>query len=258
MHSESKAPGVAVVTGAGTGIGRAVALRLAADGYDLALFDCDAEALANTSADARSLGRRAVTFVGDVAKVTDVDVAIDRFLGEFARIDVLGNNAGILRTGSFLDLTPELWSHCLNINLGGTFLFCRAVLPSMVARKSGCIVNIASWTGKKGVANHAAYGVSKAGILNLTQCLAEEFGPHGVRVNAVCPGIIVDTRMREEAELLNRAQGLPDVDQRTGKLPLRRAGRPFEIADAVSFLASPQASYITGDALNVTGGLWMN
>jgi NAD(P)-dependent dehydrogenase (short-subunit alcohol dehydrogenase family) len=257
MHSPANFPKVAVITGAGTGIGRSVALRLGGDGYALALFDRDAGALGATRAEAIERGHRVETRVGDVSKAGDVEAAVAGFLATFGRIDVLVNNAGILRTGGFLELTHEAWTECLSINLGGTFLFCRAVLPSMAHNKSGCIVNVASWTGKKGVANHAAYGASKAGILNLTQCLAEEFGPHGIRVNAVCPGIIIDTRMRDEAEVLNRAQGLPDVEQRTGKLPLRRPGRPAEIADAVAFLASPQAAYITGDAMNVTGGLWM-
>jgi NAD(P)-dependent dehydrogenase (short-subunit alcohol dehydrogenase family) len=247
----------ALVTGAGTGIGRAVALRLAVEGYDLALFDRDERTVQNTAAEIQLIGRLASTYVGDVANEPDVTDALENFNRNLGPIELLVNNAGILRTGGFLDLSTEDWVECIRINLGGTIFFCRAVLPAMVERQSGTIINVASWTGKRGVANHSAYAVTKAAILNLTQSLAEEFGPNGIRVNAICPGIIVDTRMREEAEQLNRDQGLPDVTSRTAKIPLQRGGLPKEIADAVAFLASNQASYITGESLNVTGGLWM-
>jgi NAD(P)-dependent dehydrogenase (short-subunit alcohol dehydrogenase family) len=128
----------------------------------------------------------------------------------------------------------------------------------MVARSKGRIVNMSSWTGKKGVANHVAYGATKAAILNMTQSLAEEFSASGIRVNAVCPGITSDTKMRDAAKDMNRAQGLPDVATRTKALPLRRPGYPTEVADVIVFLASDRAVYVTGEAVNVTGGLWMN
>lgn len=168
------------------------------------------------------------------------------------------NNAGILQTSKFLEVTADDWRRTFAINLDGVFFFSQAVLPAMVDRRAGVIINMSSWTGKKGVPNHAAYGATKAAIINLTQSLAGEFGEHGIRVNAVCPGIIVDTNMRAEAEDMNRAQGLPDAETRTKSLPLRRPGQPHEIADVVAFLASDRAAYMTGQALNVTGGLWMN
>jgi NAD(P)-dependent dehydrogenase (short-subunit alcohol dehydrogenase family) len=251
-------PKIALVTGAGAGIGRAVATRLAVDGFDLALLDRDREALGVTESLVRALGRTAVPVVADVGSSDDVQAAVSKSLAAFGHLDVLVNNAGILSTGAFLDFTFQQWNDCLGVNLNGTFNCCKAVLPSMVANRRGAIVNMASWTGKRGVANHCAYGASKAAILNLTQCLAEEFGHHGIRINAVCPGIIVETGMRDEAERLNRAQGLPSVDERSARLPLRRPGYPREIADAVAFLVSEAAAYITGESLNVSGGLWMD
>ncbi len=255
---EPLADQVAIVTGAGAGIGREVALQLARDGCNLGLFDINERAMLETADEVRRLGRKAVIAVGNVARRADVVLATQLFANEFDSIDILVNNAGILRTCKFLDLTENDWRECFAVNLDGVFFFCQAILAGMVERRSGNIVNISSWTGKKGVANHAAYGATKAAILNLTQSLAEEFGPFGIRVNAVCPGIIIDTNMRTQAEVLNRAQGLPDVASRAKSLPLGRPGYPREIAEVVAFLASARAGYMTGQAVNVTGGLWMN
>jgi NAD(P)-dependent dehydrogenase (short-subunit alcohol dehydrogenase family) len=249
---------VALVTGAGAGIGRAIALRLAMGGADLGLFDLNT-AGANATAEAiAALGRRVVVAEGNVASRAEVLRGVETITNALGQIDILVNNAGILRTAAFLDVTEEDWRRMFAINLDGVFHFSQAVLPAMVARRSGAIVNVSSWTGKKGVPNHAAYGATKAAIINLTQSLAGEFGNLGIRVNAVCPGIIVDTEMRAEAEEMNRAQGLPDVATRVQAIPLRRAGTPDEIAELVAFLASNRAAYMTGQAINVTGGHWMN
>jgi NAD(P)-dependent dehydrogenase (short-subunit alcohol dehydrogenase family) len=128
----------------------------------------------------------------------------------------------------------------------------------MLARRRGAIVNMASWTGKKGVANHAAYSASKFALIGLTQSLAVEMAAHGIRVNAVRPDIIVETAMRDDAEAMNRQQGLPDVETRVRAVPLRRAGQPEDVARTVAFLVSDEADYMTGQAINVTGGLWMS
>lgn len=249
---------VALVTGAGAGIGRAVALRLAMGGANVGLFDRDEASASATAELITALGQRAVVAVGDVASRSDVMRGLQTIASELGLIDILVNNAGILRTAPFLDLSTEEWRQIFAINIDGVFHFSQAVLPAMVARRSGAIVNISSWTGKKGVPNHAAYGATKAAIINLTQSLAGEFGSSGIRINAVCPGIIVDTQMREQAEQMNRAQGLPDVDTRVQAVPLRRAGTPRDIAELVAFLASDRAAYMTGQAINVTGGHWMN
>ena len=131
--------------------------------------------------------------------------------------------------------------------------------PATTLRANGCIVNMSSWTGKKGVPNHAAYAATKAAIIALTQSVAGELADRGIRVNAVCPGTIVNTQMRDQAEKLNAAQGLPDVHTRVKTvIPMRRAGTPEDVAGVVAFLLSADAAYMTGQAINITGGLWMN
>ena len=249
----------ALVTGAGAGIGRAIALRLAADGCDIGVVDLDEAAAEETAVLVRKLGRQACAAVGNVARRDSVQAAVARVAEALGPIDVLVNNAGILRTAKFLDVTDEDWRQTMSVNLDGVFYCCQTVLPAMLARRAGCIVNMSSWTGKKGVPNHTAYSATKAAVIALTQSLAGEMAEHGIRVNAVCPGTIVDTRMRTEAEALNKAQGLPDVDTRVKTLiPMRRAGVPADVAGVVAFLVSDDAAYMTGQAINITGGLWMN
>ena len=142
------------------------------------------------------------------------------------------------------------------MNVDGLFHVTRAVVPGMVERRSGVVVNIASWMGKAGVAQHGAYCASKFAIVALTQTLATEVGEHGVRVNAVAPGLIVGTRMREEAEIDRRAKGLEFAESRARSIPLRRAGAPEDVANTVAFLCSDQAAYVTGETVSITGGLW--
>ena len=251
--------GLAVVTGAASGIGRAMALRLAQDGRDIAVFDRDVAGAEATAAQVRALGRRSGVWEVDVALRSSFQAAVADVTRALGDIDLLVNNAGILRTAPFLEVTEQDWRDQMAVNLDGVFHGCQAVLPGMLARGAGCIVNMASWTGKKGVPNHAAYSASKAAVIALTQSLAGELAGRGVRVNAVCPGVIVDTRMRDAAEAMNAAQGLPDVHTRVQTIvPMRRAGTPQDVAGVVAFLASADAAYMTGQALNITGGLWMN
>ena len=247
----------AIVTGAGSGIGRSIALALARAGCDIGILDVDKVGADQTAVLVRQEGRQAHVQVGDVAVRQDVEAGVSALAGKLGHIDVLINNAGILRTSPFLETSEQEWRKVFAVNLDGAFHVCQAVLPIMVARKSGVVVNMASWTGKKGVPNHAAYSASKFAIVGLTQVLAGEMAEHGIRVNAVCPGIIVETKMRSEAEALNRAQGLPDVATRVRNVPLGRAGYPDDVAGVVAFLVSNAASYMTGQAINVTGGLWM-
>lgn len=248
----------AVVTGAGLGIGRAIALRLAAEGCDVGIFDRSAADAAETARQVGVLGRTAPVVTGDVSVREDVQAAMTALGDALGRVDILVNNAGILRTAPFLETDLATWRSVLGVNLDGVFHGCQAVLPGMIARGSGVIVNMSSWTGKKGVPNHAAYATSKFGVIGLTQSIAGEVSPLGVRVNAICPGIIVNTAMRDQAEVLNREQGLPDVATRAQAIPLKRAGTPEEVAGVVAFLASDDAAYMTGQAINITGGLWMN
>ncbi len=249
----------AIVTGAGVGIGRAIALRLASDGCDVGIVDLSEVDARETTRLIEAQGRRAHVAVGNVASRDDVVRATAELVQKLGQVDILVNNAGILRTAPFLELSERDWRDIFSINLDGVFHFCQAVLPHMLARRSGSIVNMSSWTGKKGVPNHAAYSASKFAVIGLTQSIAGEMAEHGIRVNAVCPGVIVDTRMRDQAEVLNKAQGLPDVETRAKTMiPMRRSGTPADIANVVAFLVSDDAAYMTGQAINITGGLWMN
>ncbi len=251
--------GLAVVTGAASGIGRAIALRLAQDGRDVAVFDRDLAGAEASAAQVRALGRQAGVWEVDVALRSSFQAAVADVARSLGEIDVLVNNAGILRTAPFLDVSEQDWRDQMAVNLDGVFHGCQAVLPGMLARGAGCIINMSSWTGKKGVPNHAAYSASKAAVIALTQSVAGELAGRGVRVNAICPGTIIDTRMRDAAEAMNAAQGLPDVHTRVQTVvPMRRAGTPQDVAGVVAFLASTDAAYMTGQALNITGGLWMN
>ena len=253
------APRTALVTGAAHGIGRAIALRLAREGYAIGVVDRDEAGAENTASMVRALGRGASVAIADVSKRASVRAAVSRIASALGPVDVLVNNAGILRTAKFLDITEQDWRDTMSVNLDGVFHGCQAVLPDMLARGAGCIVNMSSWTGKKGVPNLAAYSATKAAVIALTQSIAGELAEHGIRVNAVCPGTIVDTQMRDEAEALYKAQGLPDIDTRIKTvIPMRRAGLPADVAGVVAFLVSEDAAYMTGQAINVTGGLWMN
>ena len=248
----------AVVTGAANGIGRAIALRLAQEGCRVGLFDVDEAGAQATASQLRAAGASAAVASGSVARREDVDRGFAALAAELGLADILVNNAGILRTAPFLELTGPAWRETLAVNLDGAFHCCQAALPGMLGQGRGAIVNIASFAGKKGLANHAAYSASKFGLIGLTQCLAEEMAERGVRVNAICPGIIVETGMRDVAEAEARAQGRPPVEVRAKAVPMRRTGKPEEIARVVAFLASNEASYMTGQAINVTGGLWMS
>lgn len=249
---------VSLVTGAGGGIGRAIALRLAQEGCSIGIFDRDAVGAEQTAVLVRAAGVPAAVAVGGVECPQDVARSVAALTAKLGALDILVNNAGILRTAPFLETSAATWRETLSVNLDGAFHFCQAVLPQMVARRRGTIVNMSSWTGKKGVPNHSAYSASKFAIIGLTQSIAGEMAAHGIRVNAVCPGIIVETQMRTEAEDLNRRQGLPDVEARAKSIPLRRPGHPQDIARVVAFLASDEADYMTGQAVNITGGLWMS
>ncbi len=248
---------VALVTGGGGGIGRAIALRLAREGCPVGVLDRDGAAAEATAAAARAAGVPAAAHAADVADPAAVAQAVAALEAANGPTAILVNNAGILRTAPFLEMAAQDWRDTFAVNLDGTMHLCRAVLPGMVARRGGNVVNMASWAGKKGLPNHTAYSASKFAVMGLTQSLAGEMAAHGIRVNAVCPGIITETAMRDAAEAMNRAQGLPDVHTRTRTVPLQRPGVPEEVAGVVAFLASDEARYMTGQGINITGGLWM-
>jgi len=249
---------VAFVTGAATGIGRAIAIRLAQEGADLAIMDVNEAEAAKTAALVREAGRRAEVLRGDVGDYAQVKAAIGGFLKSFGAIDIAVNNAGIVRLGPVIEATLEDFREIFRINVDGVFHCCKAVVPHMVQRGGGKIVNTASWLGKVGRPNFGLYAASKFAIIGLTQTLALELAQHHINVNAVCPGVIGETGMRDVVERESARQGLPSAKERQSTIPLGRVGLPEDVARMVAFLASDQADYMTGQAINVTGGLWLN
>jgi 3-oxoacyl-[acyl-carrier protein] reductase len=242
---------VAVVTGAARGLGAATALRLAAEGASVAVVDAtDATETVKALA---AVGADAADFVCDVSDPDAVDALRDAVLDRFGRVDVLVNNAGILRDGRLLELSVDDWRAVLDVNLASMFHTCRSFVPDMASRSYGRIVNIASRSAL-GSVGQVNYSAAKAGVLGLTATLAMELGPDGITVNAVGPGYFSTPMTRSIAarkEVAVDAQEA-EVARRT---PLGRVGRPEEIASVVAFLASDDASYVSGQTLYVNGGL---
>src|SRR5262245_16125233 len=235
---------VALVTGAARGIGRAIALRLAASGAAVAVADLDATGAEKVAAEIG--GGRAPALAGDGSLERDANALVDRSVAGLGGLDVLVNNAGIWVIKPLEQTTPDEWDRQQDTNLRGLYLLCRRALPAL-RRGPGCIVNIASMAGIRFTVEHVASAASKAGVIALTRDLAVELAPDRIRVNAVAPGPI-DTR--------GLGGGLSDAQRRAfeARFLLGRIGQPEDIAEAVAFLASPRASYITGVTLPVTGG----
>jgi NAD(P)-dependent dehydrogenase (short-subunit alcohol dehydrogenase family) len=252
---------VAIVTGAGRGIGRATALELAHLGADIVIAELDAGGADKTAALVKDLGRRAVVVPTDVTRRADLATMVERTRTAFGRIDVLVNNAGIYRAATTLDVTEEHWDAIMTINAKAVFFATQAVLPVMIAQKSGSIVSLASMAGKIGSRTNLPYNVSKAAVISMTKSLALAHAGDGIRVNCVCPGF-VETDMwnqvaREQSALLNQT---PEefTRKRQESVPLGRMERPEDVATVIGFLASPRAGYMTGQALSVDGGLLMH
>jgi 3-oxoacyl-[acyl-carrier protein] reductase len=241
----------ALVTGGGAGIGRAISLAMAGAGADIAVMDLDGEAAVQVAAEVEQLGRKGLALRGSVSDPASVQSVVEAMIAGLGGIDILVNNAGYARpTESVLDLSEDQWDRVLSVNLKGPFLLSKAVLTYMKQQHSGRIINISSLAGRStSVFMGADYTASKAGLLGFTRHLAREVAPHGIRVNAVCPGS-TDTGFIQSAT--------PEARQATAKaVPLGRMGTPDEIAGAVLFLASDLSSYVTGTTLDVNGGLLM-
>ncbi len=238
---------VALVTGAGRGIGRAVAQTLAADGWQVAVNFCrNEQAAVDTCREIAAAGGVAVPFQADVADAAQVAAMFRRVRQELGAPALLVNNAGVAHFGLLQEMTTAKWRRLMAVNLDGAFFCCREALPDMLHAKSGCIVNIASMWGQAGASCEAAYSASKGGLIAFTKALAREVGPSGVRINCVAPGVI-DTEM-------NARLSQADMAALAEETPLGRIGSPEEVAAAVRFLASDEASFITGEILGVTGG----
>ncbi|WP_332816105.1 SDR family NAD(P)-dependent oxidoreductase [Ramlibacter sp.] len=248
----------AFVTGAAIGIGRAIATRLAQEGADLMLFDINQAEAEETAHLVRAAGRRCVVIRGDVGDYVQVKIAVDSCVQVLGSIDIMVNNAGISPMGTIADTSLEDFRNVFRVNVDGVFHGCKAVAPHMMERKSGKIINISSWFGKVGKHSYGPYCASKFAVIGLTQSMAMEMAAHGVNVNAVCPGTIVNTGMREQADREAVRLGRLTARQRESGIPLGRVGLPQDISRVVAFLASEDADYMTGQSINVTGGLLMH
>ena len=249
---------VAIVTGAGQGIGRAIALRLAHESVDIVVADVNVETASAVASEVQAAGRTALPIRTDVAQAKDRRALVDAALARFGKIDILVNNAGIVRVSDPLKITEEEWDLIQAVNVKGTYFTCQAVLPHMLERGAGRIVNLASIAAKAGSTMFIHYNVSKAGVVALTRNLAVAYGKRGINVNCVCPGI-VDTEMwakidREAAPLMGLKPG-ELTQNRVSTIALGRMEQPDDVGDAVAFLCSDDARYITGQAINVEGGI---
>ena len=249
---------VAIVTGGGRGIGRAIALGLARAGANVTVAGTSEDALLETSREIRELGRRALAVVADVSREEQVEAMVERALREFGRADLLVNNAGVAGpTAPAVEVSRSEWDEVLAVNLTGAFLCAKAVLPAMMARRSGKIINISSIAGKLAYALRSPYAVSKWGLVGLTLTLAQELGPYNIQVNAVCPGPVAGERMRRVIERRAEELGQPAEEVERAyveKTALKRMVGEDEVAATVVFLASDEADAVTGQAIDVAAG----
>jgi 3-oxoacyl-[acyl-carrier protein] reductase len=240
---------VAVVTGAGRGIGQAIALKLAAAGADIACVDLKLEFCAETVQKVQGLGRKAWAFAANVSDAASVEATAEQILTTAGKVDILVNNAGITKDGLLMRMSEADWDAVLDVNLKGTFLFTKALVRSFLKQRSGRIVNISSVIGLIGNAGQCNYGASKAGVIGFTKSCAREVASRGITVNAIAPGFI-QTPMTDK---LTQEQKDGIIKQ----IPLASLGQPEDVAAAVLFFASPGARYITGQVLPVDGGMAM-
>ncbi len=238
----------ALVTGGGTGIGRAIALALAEQGANVAVANRSSiDAAEQVAAEIKDMGRQSLALKGDVAKADDAENFIKQVLTSFGSVDIVVNNAGTTRDGLLVRMSEDDWDAVLDTNLKGAFLVTRAAIKSMMKQRSGKIVNITSVMGLIGNPGQANYSASKAGIIGFTRSMAKEVGSRNIQVNAVAPGFI-ETSMTEALS--------PDLrDSLTKRIPAGRLGQPEDVVGAVVYLCSPAANYVTGHTLTVDGGM---
>jgi 3-oxoacyl-[acyl-carrier protein] reductase len=240
---------IAIVTGAGQGIGQAIAVRLAQEGAEVIVSDINLQGVEQTASQIRQMDRKSLALKVDVANFEDVQAMVQKSTEEFGRADILVNNAGVTKDNLLVRMTQQQWDWVISVNLKGTFNCTKAVAPHMMRNRYGRIINIASVIGLVGNAGQANYAASKAGIIGLTKSAAKELASRGITVNAVAPGYI-QTEMTER---------VPEQAKETflKTIPLRRPGLPQDVAGVIVFLASDDASYITGQVINIDGGMVM-
>jgi 3-oxoacyl-[acyl-carrier protein] reductase len=240
---------VALVTGGAQGIGRAIALLFAREGARVAISDINLEKARETGREVEAIGQEALAIGGNVADAQEAEAMVQQTVEKFGRLDILVNNAGITRDQILLRMKEEDWDRVLSVNLKGTFHLTKAGLRPFLKQKAGKVVNIASVTGQMGNAGQANYAASKAGVIGFTKSIAREYASRNIQVNAVAPGFI-ETAM---------SQAIPQKEREVliQQIPMARLGTPEDVAEAVLFLSSPAADYITGQVLNVNGGMYM-
>ena len=240
---------VALVTGASRGIGAFIARRLAQDGAKVAVnYQSSAEAAAQVAKEITAAGSEAVTLAGDVSKADSAEYLVNQVMEQWGRIDILVNNAGITRDRLLLRMTPEDWDQVLEVNLRGAFLCTKYVIPHLIRRRQGRVVNISSVVGLGGNAGQANYAASKAGLIGFTKAVAREVASRNITVNALAPGFIETGGMVEQMTEEARKQVL-------SRIPMERFGSASDVAEAVSFLCGAGAGYITGQVLTIDGGM---
>jgi 2-hydroxycyclohexanecarboxyl-CoA dehydrogenase len=240
---------IAIVTGGASGIGAAIACRLAADGAMVAIFDVNGDAARAGAASIEEAGGTAIGLHVDVTDRAGIAAAADEVRARLGRPGILVNSAGMSVDGPFLELTLETWNRALAVNLTGTFHCCQAVLPDMVDTGWGRIVNISSSSVHGGAARMASYVAAKSGVVGLTKVLALEFARHGITVNTIPPGFIDTPMLRQTVR-----RGFIDIEQQTARTPVGRIGQPEDVAAACAFLVSEAAGFITGQVVGVNGG----
>ena len=250
MSQEKRLEGkVAIVTGGARGIGKAISARLAAEGAALAIVDILLDVAEETAAEFRAAGINARAYAANVAKFEDAEATVAGVVKDFGKVDILVNNAGITKDNLMLRMTEQEWDAVIAVNLKGTYNFTKAVIRPMMKQRAGKIVNIASVVGRMGNVGQANYSASKAGVIALAKTTAKEFGSRNITVNAVAPGFI-QTDMTGKLSEEVRNEFLKTI-------PLKRAGLPEDVANVVCFFCQDESAYVTGQVLNIDGGMLM-
>lgn len=241
---------VALITGAARGIGKAIALKYAQNGANIAFTDLQIDENGeNTKKELESYGVKVLALASNAASFEDAHKAVEDIVKEFGKLDILVNNAGITKDGLMMRMSEQQWDMVININLKSAFNYVHAVTPVMMRQKSGAIINMSSVVGVGGNAGQANYSASKAGMIGLTKSIAQELGSRGIRSNAVAPGFIITEMTGKLPEEVKK--------QWAEQIPLRRGGTPDDVADVCLFLASELSSYVTGQVISVCGGMKM-
>jgi len=238
----------AIITGAARGIGRAVAIRFAQEGCNIAFTDLVIDENAKAAeAEIAAYGVKVKGYASNAAQFEDTHAVVNEIINDFGRVDVLVNNAGITRDGLMMRMSEQQWDMVINVNLKSAFNFIHALTPVMIKQRAGSIINMSSVVGVHGNAGQANYSASKAGMIGLTKSIARELGSRGIRANAIAPGFIVTEMTHQLSEEVR--------EEWAKQIPLKRGGTPEDVADAALFLASDLSSYVTGQVIQVDGGM---